>query len=743
MASVMGYANRRSVRIGESIAFKVSCDGFPRYRASIVRLLSAETFPEPHAPPFRFDDMRSAVDGEYEGRRFDIPAGSYAEIPASPILADLSRTTLAAFVWPTLLGKGEQAILGAVDIAGAGGIGLHIDRSGCLTAVIGGDGGRKAALSLPRPLAARRWTFVAVAVDGASGAVLLYQRQVEPHQFDAGDEADRTWSGLAAAMPANRPFRLAAAGEAGRVCLHYNGKLQRPRVFGQPLKLAELQALAISGPATAADPRALADWDFSRDIGSEKVTDLSRNALHGRTVNLPTRGVTGVNWTAERHDWRAVPEEYGAIHFHEDDIYDASWPTAFTLTVPESWQSGTYACRLQAGDEQFWVPFFVRPKAGRPTARCAFLVPTCTYAAYANFRSRVEGRFNELYHGRLTVLDRTDFLMEEYMQLGSSTYDPHSDGSLTVYSSMLRPVTNFRPTGRVYKFCQDMFIVAWLEQTGIPYDIVTDDDLHAEGVSAIADYACVMTGSHPEYYSTEMLDALEAFLRRGGRLMYLGGNGFYWRTAYHPTLAGVVEVRRAGQGFLASNAEAESHMSFTGEVAGLWQRVGRPPNLICGVGMVTQGFDRCEGYRRTAASRDPRAAFVFRGVDDDVVGDFGVLQGGAAGYEIDRYDATLGSPRHALVLASSFNHTNIYDVSVPSFTDLIPKANEQAPDPIRADMVFFETPCGGAVFSTGSIAWCGSLSYNRYANNVERITRNVLERFIDPTPFTMPKGGTS
>ena len=50
-------------------------------------------------------------------------------------------------------------------------------------------------------------------------------------------------------------------------------------------------------------------------------------------------------------------------------------------------------------------------------------------------------------------------------------------------------------------------------------------------------------------------------------------------------------------------------------------------------------------------------------------------------------------------------------------------------------MVFFETPNGGAVFSTGSIAWAGALSHNSYDNNVARITGNVLRRFIDDTPF--------
>ena len=55
-------------------------------------------------------------------------------------------------------------------------------------------------------------------------------------------------------------------------------------------------------------------------------------------------------------------------------------------------------------------------------------------------------------------------------------------------------------------------------------------------------------------------------------------------------------------------------------------------------------------------------------------------------------------------------------------------------------MVFFECPNGGAVFSTGSIAYAGSLPTKGYDNNVARLTTNVLRRFADPTPFVLPKG---
>lgn len=53
----------------------------------------------------------------------------------------------------------------------------------------------------------------------------------------------------------------------------------------------------------------------------------------------------------------------------------------------------------------------------------------------------------------------------------------------------------------------------------------------------------------------------------------------------------------------------------------------------------------------------------------------------------------------------------------------------------RADMVFFATAAGGAVFSVGSIAWCCALSHAGYANNVSRITGNVLRRFLEARPL--------
>ena len=55
-----------------------------------------------------------------------------------------------------------------------------------------------------------------------------------------------------------------------------------------------------------------------------------------------------------------------------------------------------------------------------------------------------------------------------------------------------------------------------------------------------------------------------------------------------------------------------------------------------------------------------------------------------------------------------------------------------------ANMPFFETLSGGAVFSVGLINWSGYLSHNDYYNDVSRITAKCAEPLLDPSPFVWP-----
>ena len=285
----------------------------------------------------------------------------------------------------------------------------------------------------------------------------------------------------------------------------------------------------------------------------------------------------------------------------------------------------------------------------------------------------------------------------------------------------------------------DLALIDWLEENDIPYDVATDEDLHTEGLALLSRYRPVLTGSHPEYYSTKMHDALGSYLQRGGRLMYLGGNGFYWRVAFHAELPGVMELRRGEDGIRDWVSDpGEYYMGFTGEYGGMWQRNGRPIYALAGVGMAGQGFDVCSYYRRTEASRNARSGFIFEGIDEEIIGDFGTVGGGAAGIEVDRCDVSKGSPPHALVVASSEGLSDNYFPG-PEDIDNASSMMDGSQNPeVRADMTFFETPNGGAVFSTGSIAWIGSLSWRQFDNNVATVTENVLRRFLREQPFEMP-----
>jgi N,N-dimethylformamidase len=199
-----------------------------------------------------------------------------------------------------------------------------------------------------------------------------------------------------------------------------------------------------------------------------------------------------------------------------------------------------------------------------------------------------------------------------------------------------------------------------------------------------------------------------------------------------------MEVRRAEAGSRSWEAPTgEYYHSFTGEYGGLWRRQGgRAPNVMCGVGFIAQGFDESSYYVRKPGSEDPRAAFILEGVGaDERIGDFGLIGGGAAGMEVDCHNPALGSPPHALVLASSERHSEAHCLVVEEMLyNFMGSTGDVCPQ-VHADLVFYETLGGGAVFSVGSIAWAGSLSHNGYDNNVSLITKNVLDRFLDETPF--------
>jgi N,N-dimethylformamidase len=715
-----GYPDQWSAAPGQTIRFMVSTDA-DAYDVSFVRLIQADD--SPAAPPVK--EQVVAIGKRYPGRKQVARAGSYVAIEGSESL-DLTSFTFTAWIYPTLPRAGHaQTLIGKGDS-----FAVYIDEDGCLNLRTGRVGANR--VSTRTPLHERTWYFVAAAYDADSGTARLVQYPVQPIPRPAFAPL-RLDVNLRAPEPNDAPLLIAAAGAGDAV---YNGKIDRPRLYDRALSTAEIDSLR-GGAAPETLPGLLADWDFSTDITSARVTNRGGRGLHGHTVNMPMRGVTGYNWTGREVDYRLAPAQYGAIHFHDDDLDNARWEADFELTIPAEWKSGIYSARLKAGDLSDDIVFVVRPPVGKPSASIAYLLPTMTYMAYANYRTK-DRAVDEYGKMREPLTQPLETHLDEHPELAMSLYDLHTDGSGCCYSSRLRPIPSMRPTfrwslvGGLRHFAADLYLEDWLEEKDFAHDVITDEDLHHDGQALLASYKVIITGTHPEYWTMPMMDALQAYLASGGKLMYLGGNGFYWVTSLDPERPHICEVRRGITGTRAwESAPGESYTSTTSEIGGLWRHRGRAPNRVAGIGFTAQGWDgRAPGYQRQPGSFDPRAAFIFEGIgSDEVIGDFGLGLGGAAGDELDRVDAALGTPPQTLVLASSSGHT---DTVLPVIEDyngvILPLMTREKWD-VRSDIVYADLDGGGAFFSVGSISWCSSLPHNGYVNNVSRMTENVLRQF--------------
>ena len=728
---IVGYADRFSLQPGETIEFKISSGSAEPYAARLVRVISGD--PSPEGPGLIEQGIAADFAAHYPSRFQPSHLGSYMQVTAAAPLEGLESFTFGATIGPTTPDRGQQGVIGRFDPKTGGGLALVIGPNGA--AVLAGDGSGPMVLTATgKPLVAQRWYQVWASYDATTRSLRVVQQPLVA-RVDADDAGSaESASATAPSIPPGWPLIVAALG-AGSVSSHYNGKIERPFVLkGVPGDEAIL-AVACGGTHGGL----VAAWDFSRDVSGPNAPDVGPNGLNGALVNLPTRAVTGARWDGSAFDWTKKPEHYAAVHFHDDDLYDCGWETDFSFTVPNDFKSGVYAAKLKtsAGDEEM-VPFFVTAPKGKPRARICVLIPTFTYTVYSNI---ARGNTTDSMRKRMAEWGASPYSTDDHPQFGLSTYNYHSDGSGIGYSSRRRPIITMRSNVISYPevrgsgcrhFPADSHLWYWLETKGHDFDVITDDELHAWGKDAIADYDLVITCSHPEYHTLGSLDALQDYVDSGGRFLYLGGNGFYWKVAVSAGWPDAVEIRRGEGGIRAWAADpGEYYNAFDGAYGGLWRRNGRAPQVLAGVGFSSQGDHDGGPYKRTPASYDPEVAWIFEGVEGDLIGDFGLAGGGAAGFELDRADTRLGTPLNAVVLATSSNHGDGF-VLVPEdiLTHHDTWPHQPVEDLIRADIVYFETANGGAVFSVGSITFCGALPINGGDNNVSAVVDNVVRRFL-------------
>jgi N,N-dimethylformamidase len=742
---LFGYSDPLSAQAGKPVDFMVSAEGVTTVTAELVRLVHGDF--NPAGPGFIEETVASDIPATLDVRRQYTQNGSFARVDdPDALLAPDGPFTLHAFIWPSLLVGKRQTILGRWSVSEAKGFALGINPAGKLEFWVG-DGTNVDQVTADAPLVPKVWVLASVSFDPTTGVARLRQISVQnawnSHigpvaPFDHNSHVVETLR--CKPVVADAPFLIAGAHEENPergkfVSMLYNGKIDRPGMVGRALSAEEMAQIAKGAPP--ADP--IAYWDTTegyddRGIGPD-LLDVGPHKLHAKGVNRPVRGMTGWNWQGRDDCYRLNPGQYGGVSFHDDALTDCAWQPTVHWTPPSDLKSGVYALKITSGDAVDRIPVIIRPD--KPRAKIAVLMSTFTYLAYANEHLSFDAQIAQAIVAHTPVISGEDLVYNRLQEFGLSTYDHHSDGAGVCYSSWKRPIINIRPGYRMagmnfpWALPADLSLLWWLEHAGYDYDLITDHDLDREGQAALAPYKTILNVTHPEYYSEGMLDATEGYLTSGGRVMYLGGNGYYWVTAACPDDPACIEVRKLDAGSRAWQAEAgEGYLASTGERSGLWRSRGRAPQKLVGLGFTTEGMDRSEPFERMPDSFHKRVAWIFDGLgDEELIGDFGLAMGGAAGVELDRYELALGTPPHTLLLASSGNHTDNYPLVSEEITYAFPGRGGTQDPQVRADMIYFTTPNGGAVFAAGSIAWSQALPCKGGENNVATIMRNLLDAF--------------
>jgi N,N-dimethylformamidase len=752
---IFGYANRISVRPGEEISFHVNCDGANEADAQLVRLIHGDTG---EAGPGHVEvEVDSPSNGRWKAKKQFTQLGSFLKV-ADPEnkLAVSGDLSLMAFIWPTMPHRGNrQTILGRWDTRRNQGYALGINPAGYLEFWVG-DGTEVDYVTAELPLVPKVWYFVGVSYNRETGHAELYQEsvlnrynslvgKVVPHDFASHVVQDFRFK------PENKadlPFIIAGALDEHAlrgtfVNDLYAGKIDRPVICNRALGRAEFD-VSRQGGLPPADS-VLAYWDTSKDYTADgighKVTDTGPHGLHAKGFNHPVRAMTGWNWNGKDDCFRIDPSQFGGIEFHPDTVTDCGWEATNRMTIPDGLKSGIYAVRLRIGPgtgiAEEYIVFVVRPKT--PTGKLCFLVPTASYLAYANEALSFDAQIIQPMTGQPPVVTDLDVETYEHREYGLSTYDHYEDDAGVCFSSYLRPIVNMRPRYRMssmniaWQFPADLSIVAWIDHMGYDCDFITDEDLHREGVDLLHHYLCVITGTHPEYVSEKMLDAQEDYVAGGGRLIYMGGNGYYWVIGFDSEMPACMEVRKLDSGMRAWAAKpGEHYLQTTGEKSGLWRNRGRAPQKLTGVGFIAEGFETSAPYRKMPDAWHRTVSWITEGIEGEVFGNMGLAYDAAAGVELDRYDLSLGTPPHTKIIASSGGHSDNYVLVTEELLYAYAGLTGSLDYRIRADMTYFTAPNDGAVFSTGSIAYGQALPANGFNNSAARLLANVVNAFLKP-----------
>lgn len=720
---IVGYVTPWSAHAGQDLDFKISSRGARSFVAQVQRIDSCD--PNPLGPGMKLIPIDLPLEASYAGQEQAVFAGSCAVGPIS-LPEGAQQLRLELTIRSTRSSVAPQTVLSLQNDEGGSGFAVVL-AGDCLRFR---DSQTEELTDTGLTVPVDSWTRLQISInrDGRVHTSIATLIAYDPSESNIDSEVS--------CSSASKAF------EATKICFAATWKGHPEAAFDGSIESPSLYVVRTGtiGPDSS-QGELIAHWDFRPTLDHDCVPNTLEANGSLTLVGSPMRAVRSSAWTGKEMNWNHAPDEYGAIRFHSDDLADCKWQTSVTLRIPPELPSGIYCLRVDNSEGIDSIPFYVTVAPGCKRQRIVFLAPTLTYLAYAN---NARGNFVGALAQRVKEWGGYRHNPDVVKAFGFSTYNNHRDGSGIHLSSRLRPVLTMRPGYLTFfdesgsglrHFSADSHLTNWLREKNFGFDVITDEDLDDQGVDALKHYDVVLTGSHPEYHTRRMLDALLAYRSAGGSLMYLGGNGFYWKIARSASTPHMLEIRRAEGGMRVWASEpGEYYHQLDGEYGGMWRRNGLPPQTIAGVGFTAEGDFKGTHYVRAPASFTPEFEWLFEGVmagPGEPIGDYGLSGGGAAGFEIDQSAIDLGTPPFASVVAYSENHDDSYKTTPDEI--LTPDRIGGKPRQfggIRAHMVCGFAPHGGALFAAGSICFLGSLFRSGERNDVSRIVENCLRHFL-------------
>jgi hypothetical protein len=358
-------------------------------------------------------------------------------------------------------------------------------------------------------------------------------------------------------------------------------------------------------------------------------------------------------------------------------------------------RSGLYYFHIKGESGRFFsFPWIVAPR--EPQSPLAVMLSNITWNAYNSFG----GRSNYIHPDRFPPTPTINARLElkrytdpEHVNYDTDDYDPLSFDRPEPINHVPEHVEVADPIeGRAacHLAPAEWRLLGWLEREGFSYDVYAETQLH-QGLLDLDRYQSLLISTHPEYWSRAMYDRLKHWVyERGGRLIYLGGNGLNCEVEFTDPTTMIV---RNGDDRRQRSEKHESRFAMRHE---------SEANLL-GVVYDARGIMTAAPYKVVDAGH-----WVFEGSGLKNGDEFGQrslherVPGGASGHETDKISAS--SPANVHLLAQGTN------------------ANGGG-----ADMVLHEPSGGGAVFSAGSITYVASLLIDKH---VSAITANVIRKFL-------------